>query len=350
MIIDSLQIMGDYTLTRNSSGSLLSGDRASFDIHFHPSATGSRSGKLILFINEQGVHSREIIDLTGFGKNGGDQLLSLSPNSHFAFSDRSECADGDSISFSLSNPGCDSVSIIAVSENGDALITASLAGKLPITLYDTGEAVAQFKLSIGSAGNYQKQFTITYVLPDGSRRDTTFIATASISKGGKLLLVDSSLRDLGEGDLCRKVDSTIIIQNVGCDTVLIASSVVAGQRYLLNGSIGSHTLAPGKRDTLHVVFVPVVAGSSPALVTIHSNDDRHGTITIPFVASTIDVSSFKLTSSISRSHLFPGDTTSGVVRADRIVANQKRLILSSSCRSTTAIYSRQPVGARASRM
>jgi hypothetical protein len=307
--IDSATLVGPEYSSSIMPQSIASGATLSFPLTYAPLQKGASSGSLKLYINENGHHSVETIILSATAVGERATFVCSSTTNLLDFGAVSTCSPSDSLQLSLRNFGCDTLTITKMNlVGGSGILDSKLSDQLPKKLIGFDSCLLTVSRSVGSAGTYLGTLTFEYVLPDGTIHDTSYHVTATIFSGTRALSIDSSLRAFGTGNLCQVADTLIIFQNTGCDTLTVGSVSIAGQYFsLLKGS--ASILLPLAKDTLDIGFFPTTDGVSTGILTIKSNADDDSIVNIPLTAQTVAPQTLTLKTSLSRTNIPTGDTT-----------------------------------------
>ncbi len=318
---DSLLLGQGYTIDQLSIPVVLSPDsRVAVHVHFKPTTTVQSTSTLRFHVTA-GHGQNDSIQIVLSGKGvAGEGILALS-NVTATLPTTTFCS-GDSTTFLYRNSGCDTLILTKVQLSGDPDFTTSLANTSSLAPGDSVLVTIHFVPQ--QKNNRSATFTIrSHSIKDPSHEaDTTLTFSANVISGNSLLSLDTTTRDFGSGSLCRSADTAIVFKNAGCDTMSVNSVTLVGANMILVGGNAKPTLAPGESDTLHVQYVASGAGTSLGTLTVNAGTNPDTTAIIHITAQAIAPESVHLATSIGRSNILWGDTTTVFVYANSPVSNR----------------------------
>ncbi len=212
------------------------------------------------------------VDATIFA--GSATLVSSLASSQQVFAPRSVCDSGDSLTFSLSNVGCDTIVIrsISFSNDGKSLAGTSEGGNY---LIDSNTLTIHWYLHPHGARNYTASVTVNYRNPDGTLHDTTFAISALVTHGAAEVTttLGSANYVFPTRTRCDKADSiSFSIGNSGCDTLKILSVQIVNDNTALVGEQSTTTTTLLSTDSLGFTWI----------VQPHDTGIYHSRITVTY--------------------------------------------------------------------
>jgi Secretion system C-terminal sorting domain len=219
-----------------------------FDLNFAATDTGVVQGafQLTAVSNDTNDFSLPLTGI-GFPHTG---ILSM-PTASLDAGSFSICSGDTLVMDTLSNTGCDTLSITNLLVVGDAdftIINSNTGSQIPpdsiliVTVH--------FKpLAKGSRSAYVS-FHSANVSGVGPSLDTTFTLHGIGLHGTMILAANTASLDVGATYVCQEVDTFAILQNVGCDTVCVSGVSVDSSDFLITGGAGTFCLSPGAIDTI----------------------------------------------------------------------------------------------------
>ncbi len=254
-------------------------------LHYQPQNIGAYDFDIAVHGSSQGAHTTSTVPVHLDIIRGTARFVLRPAITSFQFPRLSHCDGPDSLVFWVFNRGCDSLRILGKTLVDSSGTFEAISGS-PTTLVNGDSTEFIIRRFVQSPGIFTSSFSIRYELPDGSLHDTSVTLTAETVRGTRTLSIDTSLRDFGAGSLCRTADTTIILQNTGCDTLHLTSmSITAATGFALN-SAAPKSLPPGVRDTIEVLYSPLATGISQDVLSIGSDADNDPSIRIRLNAQT----------------------------------------------------------------
>lgn len=256
----------------------------------YPSYTGRMHGK-----------TQEVsFQMEGTGTDGVG-ILGYEPKV-FSFDTLSICSPSDSLFGFLTNTGCVPITIenfILTSVADYVLLDGNPTGAV-LQPKDTLRYGIQFSplqkgTRAGSIAIRSKNTSGT-----GTSKDYSANITGFVGNGTKILSVspNGGTVDLGSIFLCDETNSSVELENKGCDTLTLTSANLVGTGFIIDGSQLPITLAPGEKITLGITTTVDTAGGK-----------TQNSATLSFVSTASNtLPSIQFTRSIS----FPGNASFGI--------------------------------------
>ncbi len=238
-----------YSMPTNALPLIIPPDSAvTFLLHFAATDTGVVQGafQLTAASNEIKVFS---IPLTGIGfPHTG--ILSM-PTTSIETGSFSICSGDTLVMDTLSNTGCDTLSITNLLVAGDAdftIVSPSASSEIPpdsmliVTIH--------FKPLAKGGRNAYVSFRSANIDGADLSLDTTISLHGTGVHGTMILAANATPFDVGNTFVCQEIDTFVILQNVGCDTVCVSSVCVDSSDFIITGGAGVSCLSPGTNDTI----------------------------------------------------------------------------------------------------
>lgn len=290
-------------------------------IHYLPTKNLLENAKLDLHATATGDPLLITMFLFGLGTPGVSQYIASIDDSPLVFTPTNFCGVGDTIRFTIKNPGCDSLTV----EN--VLQTSSLTG---IFSYTTSSAIPKVILGTGdsllvtlysepsSIGDHTGSFFVRFRLADGSLRDTVYRMSFSVARGPRTFTVSPSSIDYDTLALCRERDSVITLTNTGCAELTLDSVQLSEAHYNFLSSQTYPIVIPRSGSiTIPVRYSNPIPGTYTADMTIFTNADTLPISIVPLSANTLDKDYLTLTLENLAIKPNAGDTIKIAVLADR---------------------------------
>jgi len=266
LTINSISASGDFAQTDNCAGSLAAASSCTINVTFTPTATGTRSGSLVV----ASTQSIPAVSLTGTGASA-TPTVAASPAS-LMFPAELVGSTSASQTVTLSNQGTTALSISAITTSGDFGETDTcgnylLAGK---------SCKASITFTPTAAGI--RSGSLTFKLSTGTQT-VELTGTATTSGAPPSLTVAPTALNFGAVPVGDQSVLTISVTNTNGVDAGIASVAVAGSPEFQDNNRCGRVLAAGTSCTIYVQLTPrttptsysgnlVVTESSGAVHTI----------------------------------------------------------------------------------
>ncbi len=207
------------------------------------------------------------------------------------------CGQSVTLPVVLSSTACDTLTCSGAVPALPYTLTKSFLSSVPVGVSDT--ALVTFTPT--ATGQFNDTLTIT----TNAGMETVPLQGVGIA-GAKVLSVDTSLRDFGALYACQSRDTTILLRNTGCDTLIVDSGNVTNGSYVTDANYPI-ILPPDSSATVQVSLAADSAGMSGTLEFFSNANQGNSMVTIPLTASIIPPAHLELA-------LSPSDTaTAGSV-------------------------------------
>ncbi|MEI8135486.1 MAG: choice-of-anchor D domain-containing protein [bacterium] len=261
--------------------------------------------------------------ISGEGIAGSSQFITAPNAPNLSFPDRLACSTPDSLSFTISNLGCDSLTVNAalLSAAGLPAINVTTVPSLPVVLSHPSDVVkVTITLDESVPSINVGDLLVAYRLSNKTTVDTNhYLIRANVNRGLRSAIVSHASVDMGSGALCVNRDTVITISNMACPELTVNQVTVSGNYFMWRNPIPlPFKLKTGDSKQLRIEFLPTTSGVEVGSLDITTDADNQQQITIPLTASTkiIDDITFKLVE-INSTTLHSGDTAVFAIVANR---------------------------------
>ncbi len=318
IIIDSIGLFpsGAFTLNSAIPASVKPGDSAKISINFSPTFSGTFDDTLIVVFRSLGESHRIRIPIHGTGSRLAALLSTNIPFDTLFSLNLTVCDSPRIYPIILSNPGCDSLTIISVVQTPVSSGVTINYGQLPKALYSTQSLTSTLPITVKALtdqiGTFDGNIRIRYQLKDGSIKDTTILYFLSVKHGAKILSLSQDTIDLGTMKFCDEATAMIMIKSPGCDslhTTIQLQSIDPG--LILKAPPSKTNFAQNDSTRISIQFDPTITGTHEyGRITIGSDADSAANRSIPIIATVLPTDTLIFSISSSRPTFYPGDTVS----------------------------------------
>jgi beta-propeller repeat-containing protein/centrosomal CEP192-like protein/HYDIN/CFA65/VesB family protein len=257
--ISNKQINGDYSQTNNCPASLAAGSNCKFNVTFSPTASGTRSGSLVL--TDNAASSPQTVTLTG---SGYVNTATVAPSS-LTFSSQALNTTSAAQVVTVTNTGTGSITISGVAVSGDfgqtntCTTIAANGGTCSISVKFTPTASGVRSGTLTVSGNFT-----------GSPQAVSLSGTGLASSTGNAITVaPSSLSFASQVLNTPSTAQVVTVTNTGTGSVTISSVVASGDFGQTNTC--STVAANGGTCNVSVKFTPSASGVRSGTLTISGN-------------------------------------------------------------------------------
>jgi subtilisin family serine protease len=319
LTIGQISASGDFAQANNCATSLAVGASCTISVSFAPTATGSRSGSLIVTSN--GTPASSSISMTG---TGTAPVAVFSPAS-LAFAAQAVNTSSAAQSVTLSNSGTAPLSVTSIAASGDFSqsnncgTSVAAGASCTINLVFTPTTIGNRSGSLTLSSNSNPAPAAVTLSGTGTAAVAT-LSPGSLSFSSQLLGTSSSAQ-------------SVTLSNTGNVALSISSISIAGDFTQTNTCAAS--LDPGASCTINVVFSPTTIGSRTGSLSLTSNSN-----TAPAPVS-LSGTGLAAVAALSPSSLAFGTQTVGTSTASQAVTltNSGNTLLSISSLQTSGDFS-----------
>ncbi len=206
-----------------------------------------------------GVHN-QVLTYNYFGAHSGVVSISMSASvtavvpavtlsdTAIDLGTRTICANDTTIDISFTDLGCDSISFT----------NFQLGSGTPFQLVNADDTIVPPNGIVhkniiyhgAQDGSESQTLTVHISRTDGSfGRDTSIHFSVNVTGQLATLQTQTSAIDVGQTYICEERDTSVVIQNIGCDTVCITGVSVVPTNFIVT-SADAFCIAPGEQDTI----------------------------------------------------------------------------------------------------
>lgn len=240
---------------------ITAGQTAALTITFHPTATGSATGGLVITSNDP-TNPTVNISLTGSGTNTPVGQLTSNPTT-LSFGDVNTGTKA-SKQIVLTNTGNAAVKISKITASGTGFSVSGVT--VPATVNASQSVTLKVDFAPTTTGSASGTVTVT---SDAKVPTLTIALTGTGVQAG--LNVSPTTFNYGSVVNGQTKSQTFSLTNTGSATLTIAQISVSGAGYTVSGLSTPAMIAAGQSASFRAVFAPTTAGNLSGTVTISSN-------------------------------------------------------------------------------
>jgi hypothetical protein len=258
LAIRSVSVNGSYFAIAGIATPLpmRAGASFSFTAKFTPSAAGSQTGKVAIVTS-----SGETVDVTLSGNTPANTVSIVPTSASFG---NVPLGSANSQTFTVTNHGSTTVSVLSKSISGTGLSISGLASGLQIGSGQSSTFNVAFKPA--QTGAITASATV-----DFSASGKTIGLTVPVSGNGvaatSTLEASPSALSFGDVTVGKSSSLPLKVTNAGNSSVTITRSAVTGSGFSVSG-LSALTLQPGQSDSVPVIFAPTSTGSVSGNISI----------------------------------------------------------------------------------
>ena len=274
LIINSIQVTGDYAQTNNCPASLGIGSSCTFQLTFTPTAGGARNGTLSITDNAPG--SPHTVALTG---SGYVTTATVTPAS-LTFGNQAVGTTSAAQSIVVANTGANPIAVSAVTPTGDFAETDTCTAA-PVPVSGSCTINVTFTPTAGAS----RSGTVT--ISDNAQGNPHIVTLSGTGLAATAQLSLSSLNFTAATVGTTSSAQTITITNSGNGALTVASIQATGDYAQTNNC--ATVAASGGTCAIQVTFTPTSSGSRTGTLTITDSAPNSPQL-VTLVGSGIDFS------------------------------------------------------------
>ncbi len=240
--------------------------------HFRPSAIGSFTIVPHFEFEQESLTTPLDLFLKCDVGPGKSVFSLLTPK--ISFTPLSICST-DSAEIIYTNSGCDTLYVTPNGLNGDSDFIATTDIERAMGRGDTIHIRIHFVPSL--KGGRSAQYNLHCRHRSGEIKDTSIAITGVVTDGSKLLISQLTNIAFDATGLCSTSDSTLLLTNRGCDTLLISAAQLVGEGFDISGVSFPLIVPPNESSLLHILTILDTMGRRPgsqAKLTFTSTSDQ----------------------------------------------------------------------------
>jgi len=148
----------------------------------------------------------------------------------------SRCNASSDTTITITNTGCDSLSVSGISLDAGAGFTLTSGSDTELMPDQSAHFTIHFADSV--TGTFHSAFHITGVGTDGGNTiDTTVPITAKIIPGSYVASIDKTSIDFGTTSICDERNSSVTIKNNGCEAITILQGSFSSLQFVFDAAV-----------------------------------------------------------------------------------------------------------------
>lgn len=326
-----------FRLISGTVDSIASGGTKNFGIQFTPPGLGVTRDSLIVTYEVFGVQRRVSIPIGGIGKpDNAAFMLSVDAlpaglPSELEFGTLTRCDAPDTLSFTITNPGCTAMSVapVQVQDSNHKPIAAPTKQiwwqtmGAPASIKGGDTLRLKVRIAPTTLGEVRGFVRLTYTLAGASAKDYFLPYHATIIRGPVVLDLLDGERSFDSIQFCAQKDLVVPIHNAGCDTMVITmQGLVSGDFFVVNPKAVPFKLAPGATDKVTLRFIPSKSGDASGTLHIETDADSVNSRTIPITGYAIPTDTISFTAYTPNQIVYSGDTAVVRFTSNKTIRNK----------------------------
>lgn len=326
-----------FTLLPSSLDSIAPGGTKRFSLRFTPSTIGTATDSLIVTYEVFGVQRRLSIPISGIGKPDIAEFRlavdALPPGlpSELEFGTLTRCDMPDTLSFTITNPGCTPMTIAPVQMQDSTHRQILLPTKtlwwqtmaIPASVKFGDTLRLKIRISPATLGEVRGFVRVTYTIVGGQPKDYFLPYHATIVRGAVTLDLPETARSFDSILFCAQKDIVVPVRNTGCDTMLVTRrDLVSSIFFVTNPRAVPYKLAPGATDFVTLRFIPSQSGDASGTLYIQSDADSAPNRVIPVSGFAIPTDTLTFTATTQNQLVQAGDTALVLFTTDKPIRNK----------------------------
>lgn len=262
--ITSVSISGDFAETDNCAPGVAAGSTCTLNVKFTPTATGTRTGTLM--INNNASDSPQQVNLTGTGVGGPI----LNPTS-FSFGNQNVGTTSSAKTIQLNNAGTSTLNISSITITGTDSADFAQTNNCPNSLAPGAQCNINVTFTPATIGTLTAALSVSDDALDSPQ--TASLTGSGISGATSVTLTPNKLSFGNQATGSTSTPQTTVLKNTGSSILVISSIAIAGPNpgdFAQTNDCGN-TVAVGAGCTFSVTFTPLGSGNRSATLNITDN-------------------------------------------------------------------------------
>jgi hypothetical protein len=297
-------------------------------LRLKPLSLGLLTDTLILEFTSLGEKIILKIPVEGTGVSGEATLVTLPPVDTLFDLTLSRCDSPRVFPVTLINPGCKNITIKAVDIQGapPENVSAAVLQTLPKPINDNGTVGVIVTVTPKTIGIFNGSLRVRYQIEGEGDKDTLFAFSLVVKYGKRVLTMTPDSIDLGTMKLCDTKDATILLKNIGCDTLTLRA---AGWQSDIGTFVTNYSprfpLGPGDTTSVHLTFIPTYSGVSRSIYSVSTTTDSTDPLVCVIRANVTPTDTIRLHLAPVRTSFHVGDTVTVLLTTEEDVPLSLRL-------------------------
>ncbi|HZK76808.1 MAG TPA: hypothetical protein VFD13_07865 [Candidatus Kapabacteria bacterium] len=297
-----------------------------FSIRFAPTQLGRISDSLIVNLLVLGVPVRMSVPITGIGKSDNPQLVMAGrfgvpvPN-EIEFDTITRCQD-TIFPFTISELGCDSLYVSLEwldSSQTKAPPSAEFKWFTPATRWLTKEmAPVEAGIEViptSALGDYKGYLRVSDSIKGSASKTVRIIPYhVFVKPGTRTLALNDSPRDFDTLAFCESRDTTITINNLGCDTLHVPQASLSSPNFIFVPPLSvPFSIQPDDSLRITLRYLPTVSGPAFDTLRIVTDGDSDVARAIPLAGYATPADTVRFKAVAEELTVKPGDTAAVLI-------------------------------------
>src|SRR5262249_12562230 len=252
--LDSVVATGDFTVTHNCGASVVGASRCTLSVTFAPTATGTRTGSIV--VTDNAADSPQILNLSGTGIN---PAVTLSPST-LTFGSQTIGSSSAAQNITLTNSGVGPLVVVMIVPQPEGDFQE--AGCSGVVVAQGTSCTLSIRFTPTAGGTR----TATLALTDNAQNSPQLLSLSGTGSGPGIPCSPTNIVLRNQSPGTTSPPQTVTVTNNGTATLTINSIQLPpayGQSNTCGGSV-----AAGASCTLSITFSPPAQGNYQGAVAI----------------------------------------------------------------------------------
>jgi len=308
--VDSIIISGSGFSILSYDSSIATARSGKIVLRYTPGQSGQNNGELNIFLSQQGVHTKQVVDLFGQGVQG-EGILYIASTILDAGS-FSTCSADTVVGTTISNVGCDTLVISNIKISGDATFSIKSSPADSLLAPDSIRSFSfNFAPRVKGAHSARVTFNSRNLHGNDTGQDVTIHIDGTATGGAKILASDLSSANFGSLYICEDRDTTIVLSNLGCDTLALKGDSIFNSSYSTDTTYPI-IIPPGATARVRLHLMADSLGMSGSITFFSDANNGDSNVTVQLQASLLRPASLKIVLDPSDS-AFSGASVTGYI-------------------------------------